>query len=171
MQMKCGLEASFTAKKMDRLKYEGKKIQRIIGFKYSGLGLYQFGEVDYVDSSDEEIEDIMSKSYVPDYSDDEDKLESTPDVQDGIKVLGKIDLSAFARKNTPKQQNKTFLGVYNASTDKVRCSEIPYSLEARVKKDNDLYDGADVLFEVDSEPNINNPGKPYKFAINVRIKE
>lgn len=171
MQMKCGLEASFTAKKMDRLKYEGKKIQGIIGFKYSGLGLYQFGEVDYVDSSDEEIEDIMSKSYVPDYSDDEDKLESTPDVQDGIKVLGKIDLSAFARKNTPKQQNKTFLGVYNASTDKVRCSEIPYSLEARVKKDNDLYDGADVLFEVDSEPNINNPGKPYKFAINVRIKE
>ena len=171
MRMKCGLEASFSAKKMDRLKYQGKRIQGIIGFKYSGLGLYQFGEVDYVDSSDEEIEDIMSNSYVPDYSDDEDKQESTPDVQDGIKVLGKIDLSAFARKNTQKQQNKTFLGIYNASTNKVRCSEIPYSLEARVKKDNDLYDGADVLFEVDSEPNVNNPEKPYKFAINVRIKE
>ena len=171
MRMKCGLEASFNAKGMDKFKYQGKPIQGIIGFKYSGLGLYQFGEVDYVDSSDEEIEDIMSNSYVPDYSDDEDKQESTPDVQDGIKVLGKIDLSAFARKNTQKQQNKTFLGIYNASTNKVRCSEIPYSLEARVKKDNDLYDGADVLFEVDSEPNVNNPEKPYKFAINVRIKE
>ena len=171
MRMKCGLEASFKATGMDKFKYQGKPIQGIIGFKYSGLGLYQFGEVDYVDSSDEEIEDIMSNSYVPDYSDDEDKQESTPDVQDGIKVLGKIDLSAFARKNTQKQQNKTFLGIYNASTNKVRCSEIPYSLEARVKKDNDLYDGADVLFEVDSEPNVNNPEKPYKFAINVRIKE
>lgn len=171
MQMQCGLEASFRATGMDKFKYEGKTIQGIIGFKYEGLGLYEFGVVDYVDSSDEEIEDIMSNSYVPDYSDDEDKLESTPEVQDGIKVLGKIDLSAFARKNTPKQQNKTYLGEYNASTDKVRCSEIPYSLEARVKKDNDLYDGAYVLFEVDSEPNVNNPEKPYKFAVNVRIKE
>ena len=167
--MKCGLEASFKATGMDKFKYQGKAIQGIIGFKYSGLGLYQFGEVDYVDSSDEEIEDIMSNSYVPDYSDDEDKQGSTPDVQDGIKVTGKIDLSAFDRKT--HHSSKTFLGIYNASTDKVRCSEIPYSLEARVKKDNDLYDGADVLFEVDSEPNINNPGKPYKFAINVRIKE
>ena len=156
---------------MDKFKYQGKTIQGIIGFKYSGLGLYQFGEVDYVDSSDAELEDIMSNSYVPDYSDDEDKQESTPDVQDRIKVPDKIDLSAFARKNTPKQQNKTFQGVYNASTDKVKCSEIPYSLEARVKEDNDLYDGAAVLFEVDSEPNVNNPEKSYKFAVNVRIKE
>ena len=30
---------------------------------------------------------------------------------------------------------------------------------------------ADVLFEVESEPNLNNPEIPYYFAVNVRIKE
>lgn len=171
MRMKCGLEASFTAKKMDRLKYQGKSIQGIIGFKYSGLGLYQFGEIDNTDSSEEEIEDILASTYVPDYSDEEPKEESTPESPNGIKVIGKIDLSGFARKTNIKQQNKTYLGIYKLSTNKISCSEFPYPLEARDKKDKDLYDSADVLFEVGSEPNVNDPRKTYRFAINVRIKE
>ena len=85
--------------------------------------------------------------------------------------MGKMDPSDLDRNTNTKQQNKTFLGVYNKSTDKVRCPEKPYPLPVRVKKDNDLYDGADVLFEVDSEPNVNNPEKPYYIAVNVRIKE
>ena len=171
MRMKCGLEASFAAKKMDRLKYQGKSIQGIIGFKYSGLGLYQFGEIDYADSSEEEIEDILANTYVPDYSDDEPKEEMVSESPEGITVLGKIDLSRFTRKTNTSKQSKTYLGVYKLSTNKITCSEFPYPLEARIKTDTDLYDSADVLFEVESEPNAKNPDKPYRFAVNVRIKD
>ena len=171
MRMKCGLEASFKAQKLDRLKYQGKSIQGIIGFKYSGLGLYQFGEIDNANITEADKENIMNKSYTPDYSDEDPREESAPENSEGINVVGKMDPSDLDRNTNTKQQNKTFLGVYNKSTDKVMCPEKPYPLPVRVKKDNDLYDGADVLFEVDSEPNVNNPEKPYYIAVNVRIKE
>lgn len=168
MRMKCGLEASFNANKMDKFKFQGKAIQGIIGFKYSGLGLYKFGEADYEENTEEEIEEIIKNSYVPDFSEEEDKApESTPD-SSGIKVVGKIDLPE-KHKNTD-YSDKTFSGVYDKSTDSVRCSSKPFPLKARTKTDSDLYDGADVLFEIGIEPHPKNPQKSFYFAKNVRIK-
>ena len=92
--MKCGLEASFNSKGMDRFKDQGRKIQGIIGFKYSGLGLYQFGDTAKEDGSEEEIEEIIKNAYVPDFSDEETtNADASPaPASPGLKVLGKIEL-------------------------------------------------------------------------------
>ncbi len=170
MRMKCGLEASFNAKGMDKFKYQGKTIQGIIGFKYSGLGLYQFGGADMDETTEEEIEKIINNSYVPDYTDDDVKIEN-PIVEDkGPKVLGKIELPEERPRNISINEGKTYAGTYDRSSDSVRCSVRPYPIKVRTKVDGDLYDGADVLFEIGSEPNSKNPEKIYNFAINVRFK-
>ena len=168
MRMKCGLEASFNAKGMDKFKFQGKAIQGIIGFKYSGLGLYQFGEADYEESTEEEIEEIINNSYVPDFSDEEVKVPEVVPEPKGITVLGKIELPDTHQKHV--DSDRTYSGVYDKSTDSVRCSSKPFPLKVRTKTDSDLYDGADVLFEIGTEPHPKNPKKSYYFAKNVRIK-
>ena len=171
MRMKCGLEASFNAKGMDKFKFQGKAIQGIIGFKYSGLGLYQFGEAEFEETTEEEIEEIINTSYVPDFTDgEEEKTEETHPTTPGLRVLGKIELPETHKKVDIDNSDKTYIGVYDKSTDSVRCSSKLYPLKVRTKLDSDLYDGADVFFEIGSEPHEKYPDKSYQFAINVRIK-
>lgn len=172
MRLKCGLEASFNAKGMDKFTFQGKGIQGIIGFKYSGLGLYQFGEADYEESTEEEIEEILNNSYVPDFSDDEEvKTEEILPPPSGLKVLGKIELPETHKQADTNNPQRTYTGVYDKSTDSVRCSSKRFPLKVRTKADSDLYDGADVFFEIGSEPHKKYPDKSYIFAINVRVKE
>ncbi len=170
MRMKCGLEASFNAKGMDKFKYQGKPIQGIIGFKYSGLGLYQFGDVETEENTEEEIEEIISNSYVPDFTDEESIEEVTAPAPSGLKVLGTIELPETRQRNDNSNTDRTYSGVYDKASDSVRCPEKRYPLKVRTKKDIDLYDGADVLFEIGTEPQKKDPSKIYNFAINVRIK-
>ena len=170
MRIKCGLEASFNAKGMDKFKYQGKPIQGIIGFKYSGLGLYQFGDVETEENTEEEIEEIISNSYVPDFTDEESIEEVTAPASSGLKVLGTIELPETRQRNDNSNTDRTYSGVYDKASDSVRCPEKRYTLKVRTKKDIDLYDGADVLFEIGSEPQKKDPSKIYNFAINVRIK-
>lgn len=171
MRMKCGLEASFNAKGMDKFKYQGKTIQGIIGFKYSGLGLYRFGEADMNNATEEEIEVIINNSYVPDFSDDDNKVGESMAENVGLKVLGKIELPEDKLKKASHNHNQTYSGTYNKVADSITCSSKPYPVKVRTKNDNDLYDGADVLFEIGSEPNSKNPEKTYFYAINVRFKD
>lgn len=170
MRMKCGLEASFNAKGMDKFKYQGKTIQGIIGFKYSGLGLYRFGEADMNNATEEEIEEIINNSYVPDFSDDDNKVGESMAENIGLKVLGKIELPEDKLKKVSHNHNQTYSGTYNKVADSITCSSKPYPIKVRTKNDNDLYDGADVLFEIGSEPNSKNPERSYFYAINVRFK-
>lgn len=170
MRMKCGLEASFNAKGMDKFKYQGTSIQGIIGFKYSGLGLYQFGETIDDDYSDEEKESIMSQSYVPDYTDEEVKNDAVEETTGGLKIIDKIDLSEMPKKVYSADKTKTLTGIYNKGTDTVTTPDWSYPLKARTKNDADLYDAADVLFELGSEPHQKDPSRKYYFAKNVRLK-
>ena len=169
MRMKCGLEASFNAKGMDKFKYQGKPIQGIIGFKYSGIGLYQFGDVETEVNTEEEIEEIISNSYVPDFTDTETIEGATSPASTGLRVLGKMELPE-SRQYNACNPDRTYSGVYDKASDSVKCQERRYPLKVRTTKDVDLYDGADVLFEIGSEPHKKDPSKIYKFAINVRIK-
>lgn len=170
MRMKCGLEASFNAKGMDKFKYQGKPLQGIIGFKYSGLGLYQFVDVETEENTEEEIEEIINNTYVPDFSDDETKKEVITSAPTGLKVLGTIDIPVTRKRIDANNNDRTYSGVYDKASDSIRCPEKWYPLKVRTKKDLDLYDGADVLFEIGSEPQKKDPSRIYYFAINVRIK-
>ena len=170
MRMKCGLEASFNAKGMDKFKYQGKPIQGIIGFKYSGLGLYQFGDIESEENTEDEIEEIISNSYVPDFADEETIEDVASTAPTGLKVLGTIKLPVTRQRSGTSITNRTYSGVYDKASDSVRCPEKLYPLKVRTIIDSDLYDGADVLFEIGSEPHIKDPSKKYSFAINVRLK-
>lgn len=170
MRMKCGLEVSFNSKGMDKFKYQGKSIQGIIGFRYSGLGLYQFGDVETEENTEEEIEEIINNSYVPDFTEDETNEEITTPVSTGLKVLGTIELPETHQRSDTRNTDRTFRGIYDKASDSVICPEKRYPLKVRTKKDSDLYDGVDVLFEIGSEPQKKDPSKIYFFAINVRIK-
>lgn len=89
----------------------------------------------------------------------------------GLKVLGKIELPEDKLKKASHNHNQTYSGTYNKVADSITSSSKPYPIKVRTKNDNDLYDGADVLFEIGSEPNSKNPEKTYFYAINVRFKD
>lgn len=91
------------------------------------------------------------------------------DAKPSVKILGKIELPKLAKASTKPEVGKTYTGVYTQATNKVKSDVLAYSYEVRTKNE-ELYDGADIEFEFDSEPNKTDPMKTYFFAINVRLK-
>lgn len=117
LKMQCGIEVSFNAKPFDILHDEGQTLRGVLGFSYSGPGLYEFRPdvdseltgmlLDVQDEKEISFEDL-GKSYVPaeDLVDEinEDEFVSKPD--SGIKQVGFIDLSKIPSPTKHKKVSK-----------------------------------------------------------------
>ena len=186
LKMLCGVEVSFNAKGFDILHHEGQTLRGVLGFSYSGPGLYDFrpdtdGELTglYLEMQDEKeitFEDL-EKSYLP----VEDLVEEVKETQDerpkyGLKQVGFIDLNKSGTKNEKKRQvlvdGEDFEGkiVLNGIHKNIVCNIYPFPL--RIEDDNnDYYEDEIVLFTAKSRPNNRDNTKIFWFATNVRLKE
>lgn len=164
MRMKCGLEASFNARGFDQMTAIGSTIKGKIGFRHSGLGLYQFhDELEVVEHVEEYIDDLDEQSTT-------DEVNQVAESVGQLKIIDKIDLSKFERKQTKAQPSSSNLeGKYIKSTNTVRYKYFNYPVRSFV--DEDVYDGADVIFEIGEEPNLKNPEKKFYVANNVRFRD
>jgi hypothetical protein len=192
LAMICGLEVPFNAKDYDMLRDEGTVLKGIIGFKYSGPGLYSF-RPDVDDELRELALDIheekeitfeeLEKSYVPteDLVEETDSKPNQPEESRScIKIVGKIDLSKFS--SSPKIGNKEarrklidgedFDGVIEMDwkEKKIKCDCFPNLLKI---EDNsaELYEGDHVTFMAKSNPHNRDKSKIFWTATNVRVKD
>ncbi len=149
LKMQCGIEVSFNAKGFDILHHEGQTLRGILGFSYSGPGLYDFridsdeqsqsylmNEIDEKEISFEEL----YNSYVPTEDLIEENKPSThinSNLQapaNALKIIGKIDVTNYSRfgkktlkttesninkKNGQFKQKKRLHGRINAQRTKV----------------------------------------------------
>jgi hypothetical protein len=104
LKMRCGIEVSFNAQKFDILRDEGQTLRGVLGFSYSGPGLYDFSIETAIDERETSFEEL-EESYVP----IEDLVEETKEESDAENsnpvsqkstptVVGYIDLSLFEPK-------------------------------------------------------------------------
>lgn len=179
VSLDCGLEASFNAKNYDRLSYEKHYIEGIIGFRYEGLGLYQHRMADFEPSDFENEDELLDSNntsneemYFGDNNTPKNQEEpSGPKVGDIIEVTWE---PKFKEHNLGGQDNtpKTYEGTYIKKEKRIFCEKLPYyNLIIKDKIPDDLYDGADVVFELVKRPRDNNPSLPHYSPINVRLKD
>ncbi len=129
LKMLCGVEVSFNAKDFEVLRDEGQTLRGVLGFSYSGPGLYDFRiendpEKVWDNYSEEDITfEDLERSYVP----AEDLVEETgPEEtdnqldsavtkpQNGPKIIGKLDPSILVKTKSKTQIPK---GGYTSEVD------------------------------------------------------
>lgn len=182
-----GLEAFFYPKGFDSLSDVNKTwLSGIIGFRYSGLGLYNYRTTDDKNITDEDsaLPESGERGSLEDAeSADKDKLDvdfgkqaalSHQGSNGGIniphlKVLGKIDVSS-TESNTKERWHHGIYHKPNHDTPYVISNETGYKSEVRQADDDELYDEDPVIYQVGFEPNKNNSAKRYYFAIHVKYK-
>lgn len=181
----CGLEASFGAGKKTRQNI-GDTDYWQLGFRYEGIGLYderdRYKEEFNADihSSEKKQMNLTGKDAAVDKDDETSGSKTTDKYKLGDKIeLSERDtkrlslLSANKKTSNPIIQSSNIDGTGNTllkGVYKKRKNEIlmengfHYVIKNKLE---DLYDGADVVFELEEE--LNNPR--YKKAINVRISD
>lgn len=188
LKMLCGVEVTFNAKGFDILHDEGQTLRGVLGFSYSGPGLYDFrpenvneySEIyDEQDETETTFEDL-EKSYVPTENLVEEEAEEEEPVKEEKtqpKVVGKIDLSKFGKKQSiavEEDSKKNLHGFINSQRDRVSYKSIFYIVD----KNNgfapncnptqyDYGDNEEVIFDIFETINPKN-NKPFGFAINIR---
>lgn len=124
IELKCGLTASFNPRGYDILKDEGNSLRGVIGFSYSGAGLYDFArgdirdEIDFLGSQEQgtsfedlENEYLPTEDLVPEQDKEKAVIESqgkknledkgkeifhtTSDKKPSLNILGKMDVSSL----------------------------------------------------------------------------
>lgn len=129
LRMQCGVDVTFNAKGFDIMRDEGQTLRGVLGFSYSGPGLYDFrpdtdagllGEALEVQEEKEISVEELEKSYTPIEDLVEETKEQTNDVRSqndkpsniNLKLKGKIDLdnnnitSSF-NKERKRTKNRT----------------------------------------------------------------
>ncbi|MBM6944043.1 MULTISPECIES: hypothetical protein [Bacteroides] len=187
-KLDCGLEATFSAKdeKYDDADINVTRIEGVIGFRFSGLGLYK-QDIIIEPIEDEEPEEDSSQT--ANFTENDrtgnnlpnDYDTTTVSIQQPV-VKGYMDLSTiedgtkkrFASANLEiRKEKKEYEGeiVLEGRYKKIRCDSFPYSLPIEGRDLNEFYEGDKVIFVVKSRPQDKNPSKPYRFATNLRLKE
>lgn len=128
LRMLCGVDVSFKANGFDILRDEGQTLRGVLGFSYSGPGLYDFrpesayNDGPLIDEQDEQetTYEQLQKEYVPIADIDdvetedvaEEEIDNEVKIPFGPKILGKIELS---------EQDKTRVVLHRDTiiTDKV----------------------------------------------------
>lgn len=201
LKMLCGVEVSFNAKGFDILHDEGQTLRGVLGFSYSGPGLYYFrpdndsglkGMLFEVQDERELSFEDLNKSYVP--AEDLIEEENNPEEKDagGIKQVGYVDLSKFSttsksqkklkdiissgKKNDVKQflkEDHDFEGtvVLSGGVKMIDCKAYPFPLKIEGSNLNNFYEDETVIFTAKSRPNINGSNKKYWYATNIRLKD
>lgn len=181
LRMQCGVDVSFNANGYDIMRDEGSVLRGILGFAYSGPGLYNFrpesdteliGIAMEIQEEKEISYEELNQSFAPmedlvDESDVEKQenitIESNmPKI--GIKQVGYIDVSGYSKKdskivksetskNTSIQQTKELHGIINEERKQV------YS---NILKKNFIIDRKNG-FDIDCTP------KEYDYAVNEEV--
>lgn len=194
LKMRCGVEVSFNAQKFDILRDEGQTLKGVLGFSYSGPGLYDFSIETAIDERETTFEEL-EESYIPiDDLVDEAKDESVADNSNIVPpktsptVVGYIDLSQFEPKKTNNTQttkaekDKQLVGLkgkINEERTKVYVKNLTGTRSYIIDKTKgyspdcspDLYDYAeneDVIFDLRETINPNRDNALFYFAINIR---
>lgn len=195
LKMSCGLEVSFRAdRKFDILKDEGQSLRGLVGFSYSGPGLYDFRpddtdyKSDFIYNEQDEREttfEELEKSYVPTedlVEEKEEVAESVPEQKSNtLKQVGFVDLSSIYKPRKSKTRDtkrmklidgEVFEGtiVIEGTIKKIECDIYPYPLKIE-DKSTDFYEDEIVLFTAKSRPNDRDASKTFWYAINVSLKE
>ena len=196
LKMLCGVEVSFNARGFDILHDEGQTLRGVLGFSYSGPGLYDFKldsdqelhaiiydqqEENEITFEDLERSYIPSEDIVPNEEDANDKAVSDHQMP---KTVGYIDLSLIEKdkkknKGTvpPPQQKKmtNIQGKINDERDKVSIGGRKSYIIDRTRgfkpncspKEYDYRTDETVIFDL-LESTKPGSDKPFYFAINVR---
>lgn len=189
IKMLCGVEVTFNAKGFDILHDEGQTLRGVLGFSYSGPGLYDFRPENVSDGSkiyDEQDEtettfEDLEKSYVPSEilveeetigKEEPKKIEKTQP-----KVVGSIDLSKFEKKQDKfieQDGKKNLHGFINDRRDRVRTRTLSYIVDRKNgfapdchPTQYDYRDNEEVIFDIFETINPKN-NQPFRFAINIR---
>ena len=114
LRMQCGVDVTFNAKNFDIMRDEGQILRGVLGFSYSGPGLYDFrpdtdagllGIVEDIQEEKEVSTEELEQSYVPaedlveDVSEEDDKPMQEGDIK--LKPVRYVDLS-----NLPTQTKR-----------------------------------------------------------------
>ena len=190
LKMLCGVEVTFNAKGFEILHDEGQTLRGVLGFSYSGPGLYDFRPENVVDSSeiyDEQDEtestfEDLEKSYVP----TEVLIEEEPTVEEietkdvtlqQPKVVGTIDLSKFDKKKEKtidKEGKKNLHGYINDRRDRIRTKTLTYIVDRNNgfapncnPSQYDYRDNEEVVFDIFETINPKT-NLLFGFAVNIR---
>lgn len=196
LKLSCGLEVTFRAdKKFDIMRDEGQSLCGLIGFSYSGPGLYDYrpddancqSDIFYEKQDETEITfEDLEKSYVPSedlVEEEHPEVELTEAPKNSVKQVGFIDPSTFITSSTSKPANKNFKKsklvddndyegtiVIDGGYKKIKCDIYPYPLKIE-DKNTDYYEDEVVIFTAKSRPNDRDANKTFWYATNVRLKE
>lgn len=190
LKMLCGVEVTFNAKGFEILHDEGQTLRGVLGFSYSGPGLYDFRPENVVDSSeiyDEQDEtettfEDLEKSYVP----TDDLIEEEPTIEEKEtkevivqqpKVVDTIDLSKFEKKKDKtidEDGKKNLHGFINDKRDRISTRTLTYIIDRKNgfapdcnPSQYDYRDKEEVIFDIFETINPKN-NQPFGFAINIR---
>lgn len=124
LRMQCGVDVTFNAKGFDIIRDEGQTLRGVLGFSYSGPGLYDFRPdtdaglsglaIDIQEEKEVSYEEL-EQSYVP--TEDlveEVVVEDKPEQRDGIKQVGFLDLSKLSSQTKIRSTSK---GKYSSSNN------------------------------------------------------
>lgn len=189
LKMLCGVEVTFNAKGFEILHDEGQTLRGVLGFSYSGPGLYDFRPETAVDSSkiyDEQDEtettfEDLEKYYVPTeiLIEEEATTEEEPKEVKVLqpKVLGSIDLSKFEKKKdkfVDEDRKKNLHGFINDRRDRVSTRTLSYIVDRKngfasncSPSQYDYHDNEEVIFDIFETINPKT-NQPFRFAINIR---
>ena len=195
LKMLCGVEVTFNAKGFDILHDEGQALRGVLGFSYSGPGLYDFRPesvgmesailYDEQDETETTFEDL-EKSYIPSedlVEENETNKEQPVTLENGIKHIGYIDPALLSTTRKPKvtsRENKKqvlvdgedFEGtiIMNGAYQNIECNVYPYPLRIEDQK-AEFYEDEVVIFTAKSRPNDRDSSKIFWYATNIRLKE
>lgn len=190
LKMLCGVEVTFNAKGFEILHDEGQTLRGVLGFSYSGPGLYDFRPENVADSSeiyDEQDEtettfEELEKSYVPTevLIEEEPAVEETETKEVAVlqpKVIGTIDLSKFERKKEKtidKDGKKNLHGFINNRRDRISTRTLTYIVDRNNgfapdcnPSQYDYRDNEEVIFDIFETINPKT-NLPFGFAVNIR---
>ncbi len=153
LKLSCGIEVTFNAKGFDILRDEGQTLRGLLGFSYSGPGLYEFRpenssldkdfvfeEIDETETTYEELEKdyLPAEDLVEEETDKTEEETTTPQ----IKVLGTIDVSDYKPYKGPKTSNKQI----NKSTEEGKTTGLHGYIEKNRKF---VYKGREFSYLID----------------------
>lgn len=200
LKLLCGIEVTFNARGFDILHDEGQPLRGVLGFSYSGPGLYDFRRenacmediisFDEQDESETSFEDL-NESYAP----IENLVEEEPTTQNSIdttqsqiKIVGKIDPAELDNLSRKKIRENTFFKVYEEgeivhgtiSRDQKFVSGPGGKCTIDKKsgfaigfspKECDYEVNRKVIFKIKIGKNINNPNLPWYYATQIKPDE
>lgn len=197
LKMLCGVEVTFNAKGFDILHDEGQTLRGVLGFSYSGPGLYDFrpenvNESSHVYDEQDETEttfEELEKAYLPSEIlveevavDEEPKKE---EIQQP-KIVGFIDLSKFEKVTKRNicsngdlnsyEDGEIVHGIICAGLKSVKgpkgyCTIDKKNGFAVSPKVCDYEEINNVIFKVKIGQNCNNPSEPRYYATNIEPDE